>query len=337
MTSNTRYQATLKVGDQSYPAYELRSLVHFLAERYGKHHAEQLCQEIGLGLNELARLNFVYVWQVDYAMAFLGNLADDPQIGARLGETYKVEELALIWPYLAKCQTLGECLEFVIAHPELVGSVSDTLVSHGERCLYFRWLNTAKISARYFSLQFQNSVCSMLALARQLTGQMVTLKRVLLATPAHDSEFLAGFCRAEVSFNHEFFEWAISHEMLSLPVVYDFSLLQLDEQALHDTSLIEKVLAILNQDFPNNPKLESMALRLNMSDRTLRRHLASAGTSYQKLVDQVRCQTAIGLIVQGDKSIVDIADIMGFGDVSHFRQSFKHWLGLPPGQFIRKI
>ncbi|MCG9737212.1 AraC family transcriptional regulator [Shewanella insulae] len=337
MTSNTRYQATLKVGDQSYPAYELRCLIHFVAGRYGESHALRLCQEIGLGLNELARLNFVYVWQVDYAMAFLGNLDDDPQIGARLGETYRVEELGLIWPYLAKCQTLGECLEFVIAHPELVGSVSDTLVSHGEQRLCFRWLNTAKISAPYFSLQFQNSVCSMLALARQLTGQTVTLEQLQLATPAHESEFLATFCQAKVSFESEFFEWAISHEALALPILYDFSQLALDEQAQHDTSLIEKVLAILNQDFPKTPKLESMALKLNMSDRTLRRHLANAGTSYQKLVDQVRCQTAIGLIVRGDKSIVDIADIMGFGDVSHFRQSFKHWLGLPPGQFIRKI
>ncbi|MCG9723402.1 AraC family transcriptional regulator [Shewanella sp. Isolate7] len=337
MTSNTRYQATLKVGDQSYPAYELRSLVYFVARRYGQSQAESLCTEIGLGLNELAKLNFVFVWQVDYAMAFLADLDQDPQIGGRLGETYRVEDLALIWPYLARCKTLGECLEFVIAHPELVGSVSDTLVSQGERCLYFRWLNTAKISSRHFSLQFQNSVCSMLALARQLTGQDVKLERVQLATPAHDSEFLAEFCQAEVSFNHEFFEWAISHEALALPLVYDFSQLQLDEQALHDTSLIEKVLAILNQDFPQTHKLESMAQRLNMSDRTLRRHLANAGTSYQKLVDQVRCQTAIGLIVQGDKRIADIAEIMGFGDVSHFRQSFKHWLGLPPGQFIRKI
>ncbi|MFV7769819.1 helix-turn-helix domain-containing protein [Shewanella marisflavi] len=337
MTSITRYQATLKVGDQSYPAYELRSLLRFVAQRFGPECAERLCADIGLGMNELAEMSFVYVWQVDYAMAYLAGLDNDPQIGAKLGETYCLEGLELIWPYLAKCKTLGDCLEFVIAHPELVGSVSDTLVTHKAQQLYFRWLNTGKISAPHFALQFQNSVCSMLALARQLTGQHVKLERVLLATPEHECQFLSQFCQAEVSFNHEFFEWAIAHQALELPIIYDFSRISSDEQALHETSLIEKVLAILNEGFPQTPKLELMALRLNMSDRTLRRHLANAGTSYQKLVDQVRCQTAIGLIVQGNKSIVDIADIMGFSDVSHFRQSFKHWLGLPPGQFIRKI
>ena len=63
--------------------------------------------------------------------------------------------------------------------------------------------------------------------------------------------------------------------------------------------------------------------------------MSNAGTSYQKLLRQVRCQMAIDLILSNQHSIETISDLMGFGDVSHFRQSFKHWIGHPPGHFHR--
>ncbi|MCL1130691.1 AraC family transcriptional regulator, partial [Shewanella sairae] len=99
--------------------------------------------------------------------------------------------------------------------------------------------------------------------------------------------------------------------------------------------IISEVLSLLRQQAPELPSMELLAEQQNISARTLRRRLASANTSYQKLVDQVRCQMAIDLILTSDYSIEAISDLMGFGEVSHFRQSFKHWIGYPPGHFHR--
>ncbi|QYJ87989.1 AraC family transcriptional regulator [Shewanella mesophila] len=325
------------VGDQSYPAYELGNILTFIEINHGIEQQSKLCAEIGIGVNELKLVQFVSVWQVDYAMGFLSKLDSDPELGAKLGATYRLQDLDFLLGHLSKCGTLGDCLDFVVSSPALVGSVSDTLVTNTERYLHLRWLNTGKIVGHHFGLQFQNSVCSMLALARQLTSQPIKLENVSLVETESDSVFLQSFTQAKISYESEFYEWSIDRNLLSLPITFDFKQLSFAQNDNQANSFIELVLNEIRSRFPHPPKLEQMAQCQQISSRTFRRRLACAGTSYQRLVDQVRCQTAIALIVAGEKSVVEISEVMGFSDVSHFRQSFKHWLGYPPGYFIRQL
>ena len=102
-----------------------------------------------------------------------------------------------------------------------------------------------------------------------------------------------------------------------------------------EPSLIDLVLELIRCEFPDIPKLESLAASLNMSDRSLRRKLSSLGTGYQSLIDMVRAQAAIARLLKGELSINEIAETLGYVDVSHFRQSFKHWTGHAPGHFVR--
>ena len=337
MMSFRSYIPTLMVGDQSYPAYELSNILAFIEHYHGIEQQAKLCAEIGIGVNELKLVQFVSVWQVDYAMGFLSKLDSDPDLGAKLGATYRLQDLGFLLGHLSKCGTLGDCLDFVLSNPALVGSVSDTIVINTERHLHLRWLNTGKIVGHHFGLQFQNSVCSMLALASQLTSQPIRLENVSLLEAESDSVFLQRFTQAKISYESEFYEWSIDRNLLSLPITFDFKQLSFVQNDNEESSFIELVLNEIRCSFPHSPKLEQMALRQQISSRTFRRRLACAGTSYQRLVDQVRCQTAISLIVAGEMSIVEISEAMGFGDVSHFRQSFKHWLGYPPGHFIRQL
>lgn len=335
-----RFEATLMVGDQPYPAYELRNLLMFVAQYYGERHQMRLCQEIGIGLSEVSQMQFVSVWQVDYAMAYLSQLDANLELGAKLGASCRLQDLGYILHHLSTCATLGDCLNFVISSPQLVGSVSDTLLGNGKQVLSLRWLNTAKIARGHFRLQFLNSVCSMLAIARQLTLQPIVLDQLCLVDKqvTHSScDFLPHYTQANVRYNSPFYEWSINRQQLALPICFDFHAISFERNYVATPSFIESILCELKRGFPDTPKLQQMATIHNVSARTLRRRLALAGTSYQKLIDQVRCQTAIALIVQGDCSTQEIAELMGFGEVSHFRQSFKHWLGYPPGYFKRQL
>jgi len=334
------YNPNLMVGDQCYPAFELRNLLLFIQQELGDGLVQTICQQIGVGMVELAASQFVYVWQVDFALESLRTHSSH-HMGAKLGASYQVESLDVLIPYLDQFDTLGDCLQFVVKNPELVGSFTDSLIRADGNKLWVRWLNTGKAEIKKYSFQFQHSICSLIGLARQLAGKHIVVSDIHLAEFQQDSgvdnkHFLADFTGANVCYEQNYFEWSIEIDWLSLPINYAFNPQNTTNQRPHTPSLIEAVLQQLRRSMPEVPTLLEMAEMMHMSDRSLRRKLASAGSSYQKLVDQVRCQLAIKMILSDKMHAEDIADIMGYSDVSHFRQSFKHWLGYPPGYFLRQ-
>ncbi|MCW3171007.1 helix-turn-helix domain-containing protein [Shewanella subflava] len=334
------YNPNLMVGDQCYPAFELRNLLVFIQQELGEQLVQTICQQIGVGMVELAASQFVYVWQVDFALESL-RIHSAHDMGAKLGASYQVESLDVLIPYLAQFNSLGECLQFVVKNPELVGSFTDSLVRVDGNKLWVRWLNTGKSNLEKYSFQFQHSICSLIGLARQLAGKHIVVSDIHLGESQQKNDnvepsFLAEFTGAKVSYQQAYFEWSIEIDWLALPITYEFPLQNTANQRTHTPSLIEAVLQQLRHAMPEVPTLLEMAEMMHMSDRSLRRKLASAGSSYQKLIDQVRCQLAIKMILSDNMHVEDIADVMGYSDVSHFRQSFKHWLGYPPGYFLRQ-
>lgn len=335
MLQRVDYKTNLMIGDQTYPAFELRNILDFIGAHLGAVALRDVCSHIGVGRTELEHCQFVYVWQVQYAMEYLRIQSHDPDIGTQLGLSYSVQSLDILLPHLAQLTTLQACLQFVLNHPQLVGSFTDSLIRLEDDSIAIRWLNTGRMEQQQYGFQFLHSIGSLLGLARQLTGQGVTLKYIHLADAPRDSQFLTQATGAQINFNAAYFEWSIDLAYLGLPVTYSFNHPRhsLSEQA--ENSLIDTVLTLLRGTFPLVPSVDALAMQLHMSDRSLRRKLSHLGTSYQKLLDQVRCQTAIALILKDSMSIDAIAETMGYSDVSHFRQCFKHWLGHPPGYFSR--
>ncbi|WP_144206611.1 AraC family transcriptional regulator [Shewanella donghaensis] len=329
------YKANMMVGDQCYPAFELRNLLSFITQHLGGSVAADTYQKIGLGPQELNAMQFVYVWQVEFAMEVLRTSSKDPEIGARLGTSYQVASLDVLLPFFDKFTALNECLQFVIKNPDLAGSFADTLIRFDETKLWVRWVNTGKVDAEKFSFQFQHSVCALLGVARQLVDIPINIDEIHFAQPQCDMPFLSHETGANIIFDCDFYEWGIDIALLSTPLAFQFEQNTTDAIVPDGVSFIDKVLNDIRLGMPKPPKLEQLAEKQHMSDRSLRRKLSAAGTSYQKLVDQVRCQAAINLILADELTVEEISEALGYGDVSHFRQSFKHWLGHPPGHFLR--
>ncbi|MFV0597139.1 helix-turn-helix domain-containing protein [Shewanella sp.] len=335
MLQRVDYKTNLMVGDQTYPAFELRNILDFIASQLGEKALQQVCGHIGVGRAELNHCTFVFVWQVEYAMEFLRLQCDDPDIGTKLGLSYRVSSLDVLLPHLAPLASLQACLQFVVNHPQLVGSFTDSLVRLEENCICIRWLNTGRIDKAQYGFQFLHSIGSLLGLARELTGATIRLSQVNLAEPARDDRFLTEATGAKVQFNCEYYEWSISLNYLALAINYPFPAYTETTSSVATISFIETVLSVIHEHFPQVLHLDEIATQLHMSDRSLRRKLAQLGSSYQRLVDQVRCQRAVELILASELDISAIAETLGYSDVSHFRQSFKHWIGHPPGYFSR--
>ena len=95
-----------------------------------------------------------------------------------------------------------------------------------------------------------------------------------------------------------------------------------------------RVRAMLNQNVGHNMLgTERVAERLCMSVTTLRRHLQLEGTTFQRLKDECRMQAAFHYLACPDLGNRDIADRLGFDEVSAFFRAFKKWTGVTPGQY----
>lgn len=78
------------------------------------------------------------------------------------------------------------------------------------------------------------------------------------------------------------------------------------------------------------PDLSQAARMLGLSERTLKRRLQDEGTSFRVLLAEVRGHQANGLLADASLSLTDIAERMGFSDLSSFSQAYKRWFGVAP-------
>lgn len=99
------------------------------------------------------------------------------------------------------------------------------------------------------------------------------------------------------------------------------------------SGLASRVSGMLMQSPGRFPDIESIALRLHMTARTLRRKLQAQGVSYQTMLTDVRRQLAISYLRKTRISIEDIAAALGFSDAANFRHAFKKWTGRTPGEY----
>ncbi len=81
------------------------------------------------------------------------------------------------------------------------------------------------------------------------------------------------------------------------------------------------------------PTSERMAQSLCVSPSTLRRRLAEAGQPYQAIKDQIRQEMATLWLADATVTYADIAERLGFADVSSFYKAFRKWTGTNPGQY----
>lgn len=81
------------------------------------------------------------------------------------------------------------------------------------------------------------------------------------------------------------------------------------------------------------PDMEAVAGELHLSSRTLRRRLEEQGTSFRLLQDEVRQALAEELLGAGGIRLEEIAERLGYGELSNFIHAFKRWKGLTPRQY----
>ena len=101
-------------------------------------------------------------------------------------------------------------------------------------------------------------------------------------------------------------------------------------QYRRDRLLVQRVREQLQQRSGGIPDAEGLARSLNVSLRTLHRHLHQEGASVQSLKDEVRCSRAQELLQRTRQPVKQVAHQLGFLSEKSFARAFRLWTGTTP-------
>ncbi|MEM7659362.1 MAG: helix-turn-helix transcriptional regulator [Bacteroidota bacterium] len=122
-----------------------------------------------------------------------------------------------------------------------------------------------------------------------------------------------------------------TQRLLSLFDKHAQALLQNHTQTDNYTYRVQQLL--IRQLKEESPGIEVVADHLSMSVRSLQLKLKEEGTSYQKILNAVRKSLAIAYLQEPRVSKGEIAQILGFSEISVFSRTFKKWTGKSPSEY----
>jgi AraC-like DNA-binding protein len=104
-------------------------------------------------------------------------------------------------------------------------------------------------------------------------------------------------------------------------------------EAPGESDLVRKIRTACLNSPKRFPAAGEIVQELGLSLRTLHRHLADEGLSYQSIVDGMRQAVATELLENTHLGIKQVAERVGFADATSFRKAFRKWTGRAPSDF----
>ena len=172
----------------------------------------------------------------------------------------------------------------------------------------------------------------------------LTAARFPFPAPAHCTSYGRMFGGA-IAFDANAAEIGFNAIYLQLPVVRDDAALRemlqkpislIARQYRQDRLLSQRISNLFSADPGHMPDAETVAGHLNISVRSLQRHLQDEGTSLLSLKARAQRRQAEDLLRRGDLPLKRVARLAGYRDQSSFGRAFRSWTGQSPGEFRRR-
>jgi AraC-like DNA-binding protein len=242
-----------------------------------------------------------------------------------------------------------------ITAPDL-STALDVLARYAETRAPFLWLTRAEEravcrvechgSAELGSLHqplMELCLLTVLAVVTQVTGRDSDECRLRVRgdRKPHAGE-LQQLARCPIVFGADVFAiempsaWLRLPGILADPDMHRASLLRCHEALLAVAGASELVASLRQELLARDgasPGLEALARRRHITSRTLVRRLKRSGTSYRRIVDEVRAAVAAELLRNSELPVGTIGSRLGFADPANFGRAFRAWYGVSPRRF----
>ena len=132
----------------------------------------------------------------------------------------------------------------------------------------------------------------------------------------------------------------LPHAEISLPPARtgamgeDFD--SIDYESISDC-LVGSMKQVLRSYLRQESSLPWVAELCGHSGRTLQRQLRKRGTSFRRVLDEVRFEIARGMLSDVDVPVSDIANSLGYRHTTDFSRAFRRVSGLTPREFRRAV
>lgn len=103
-------------------------------------------------------------------------------------------------------------------------------------------------------------------------------------------------------------------------------------------NVVETVYALITLELTERyPSLAWASRKAGMTVRTLQRQLQSEDVRFSELVQAALQGRAFALLRQTNRSITEIAGLLGYNDAAHFTRAFTRWVGVSPKTWRESI
>lgn len=267
--------------------------------------------------------------------------ADFPLV---VGAASRLDHLGIIGSMLSTAPDFGSALaEFVANHPRYVRGATAYLVDRGEDTILLghRVHHPGLRGSATFSV---GAVAFGRAIFVELCGAEPV--RVLLSLPEPEdvSPYKRAFGRARLVFEAEHFGLIYARSALARPACGAHAARHAEIRKFIaerwnslQPDILDRVMRVLVPSvLAGTPSLERTANLLVMHPRTLNRALQARGATFRDAVNEARFEMASQLLRDTRFSIGNLAQMLGYSEVSAFTRFFTSMSGLSPSDWKQR-
>lgn len=311
---------------------------------HGPHHREDLFERVGLSAQPEGPAWAGEAIDAERYYDLIEHIAapDDHGFPFRYADALGADDLGALGLAIKTAPTLGGALERLVRYVLVLSDTLEYELSDASEGRLFA-LTGRPHHSRGAAVANECALAAVLSMLRQVHGSRLTPVAATFRHPGPpDYHQHRAFFGCPVGFEADTDGIELGHTVLAEPTLLAddglsaYLLHRLEDLKARSAqrSIVDDVRSAIADALPDGqPSKSRIARRLGMSERTLHRHLADHGETFQAITTQARRDAAQSLLASTVHSLTDIAFLTGFSDQTAFTRAFKRWTGQTPAAY----
>jgi AraC-like DNA-binding protein len=269
---------------------------------------------------------------------------DCPHFGLEMSRELGAHDMGVTGFVMSREGSVGDAWRSLQRFYDVHDTYGTVLLTDTESLAYLRYeIPNLSIPGARQSLDVAAGIST--NIHKMITGSTVPASAIHFPYPAPEDltpyEFLGS---EELNFDQPGYALIFPSYCLRLPVASAAAAIQepinayLETLELNSGHVTSRQVEALIRDFlpTGNCTVAHTARFLSLSVRTLQNRLEIEHTNFQLLLEKVRRELAINHLSRGDMRFTELADLLGYSELSAFSRSFKRWYGISPKAWQQK-
>ena len=274
-------------------------------------------------------------------LEYAKNTLNDPLFGFRLGQQIRTADFGVLGYLIESSNNLASAISALLVYDSLVADIGQTEFEQEDDTAVIRWIPDTNCNQQVIL----RNMTAWVSVIRQLLNPDLSPSAISFTQSLsyNEKDTLSNWFNCPIEADAKFNQIIFPSSYLALPFKTDNTQIHLVLKQVSDQQLsrfksqqllTEKInhILIAKNDL-DDCSLIRTASALNMTARTLQRHLKLENTAFAHLFESERKRRV--LLYIGKYPLSEIAIKLGFSDQSSFNRAFKRWYGYSPLFYLK--